>query len=168
MNTKKFKWWHAAIILVVANLISAAPAGFNGEEAFYNNHKLPALAPPDWLFAPVWLFNNITSLIALYIIANMPKETPYRRAFINSEISAWVLFSIFSILYFGMKSTVLAAIDTSLGLLFAGASLYFSYKIDRKAFWNIMPRFIWLALATYVSVYVAVENKDEFLSLISR
>lgn len=153
---------------MIANLISAAPAGYNGEETFYNNSKLPELAPPDWLFPPVWLFNNITSLIALSLIANMEKDTIYRKGFITSETIGWILFSFFSILYFGLKSPVFAAIDTGLGLVVVSASLYFSYKINRKAFWYIMPRFLWLVLATYVSIYVAVVNKDEFLDMLSK
>lgn len=159
----KFRWWHAAIIFVVANLLSALPAGYNGEEAFYNNFTQPAVAPPDWAFAPAWLFLNVTSLYALWLIANRPKETPGRRAFIWVEGIGWVLFAIFSALYFGLKSPILGAVDTVLGLIVGLLSLGVSYRIDRKASLNILFRVLWLVLATYVSVYVALVNRDEFL-----
>jgi len=161
---KKFKWWHAVIIFVVANLISALPAGYNGEEAFYSSFKLPSIAPPDWLFAPVWLFNNITSLIALYIIANMPKNTPNRKLFLWSEGINWFLFAIFTTVYFWLKSPILGAIDTVLGLIATIISLIIAYKLSRKSFAYLLPRFLWLLLATYVSVYVAIVNKDLFFS----
>lgn len=161
---KKFKWSHAVIIFVVANAISALPAGYNGEEAFYNSFELPSIAPPDWLFAPVWLFNNITSLIALYIIANMPRNTPYRKLFLWSEGINWFLFAIFTTVYFGMKSPILGAIDTVLGLTFTIMSLVIAFRLNRKSFMYLFPRFLWLLLATYVSVYVAVVNKDLFFS----
>jgi translocator protein len=160
----KFKWGHAAIILIVANLLSAAPAGYNGEEAFYNNFVLPKLSPPDWAFAPAWLFNNITSLIALYIIANLPKESKEKTLFLWLEGISWVLFAIFSIGYFGLKSPILGAIDTVLGLIATAISFYYAYQLNKKAAWYILPRLLWLILATYVSVYVAVVNKDVFFS----
>lgn len=165
VQSGSFKWWHAAIILVVANALSAAPAGYNGEEAFYNNFIQPAIAPPDWAFAPAWLFNNITSLYALWRIANMPVATPGRKTFLWLEAINWVLFAIFSILYFGLKSPILGALDTVLGLLFTGGSLAVSYRVDKIAALNILPRFLWLLLATYVSVYVAVMNEDVLFSV---
>jgi translocator protein len=145
---------------VVANALSAAPAGYNGDEAFYNNFVQPAIAPPDWAFAPAWLFNNITSLYALWLIANRPVSTPGRRLFIQLEAVNWLLFALFTSLYFGLKSPLLGAIDTVLGLCLTGWSLAVSYRIDRKAAPNILPRFLWLLLASYVSVYVSVMNKD--------
>ncbi|MCT0230141.1 tryptophan-rich sensory protein [Synechococcus sp. CS-1324] len=36
---------------------------------FFNSFQQPELAPPDWPFAPVWLFLNATSLVALSRIA---------------------------------------------------------------------------------------------------
>lgn len=60
-----FPWWYAVIIFVLANAVSILPVGYNGDEVFYNNFQRPSVAPPDWLFAPMWLFLNITSLVAL-------------------------------------------------------------------------------------------------------
>jgi tryptophan-rich sensory protein len=165
VDGQPFRWWHAALIFVVANAISAAPAGYNGEEAFYNNFVQPALAPPDWAFAPAWLFNNVTSLYALWRIANRPATTPGRDAFIRLEAVSWVLFAFFTLLYFGLKSPILGAVDTALGLIATGLSLFVSYRIDRIAALNILPRFLWLILATYVSAYVALYNRDVFFGI---
>lgn len=162
---RRFQWYHAALIFVAANALSAAPAGYNGEEAFYNNFLQPAIAPPDWAFAPAWLFNNVTSLYALWRIANRPSTTPGRLVFIRLETVSWVLFAIFSLLYFGLKSPILGAVDTALGLIATGLSLFVSYRIDRIAALNILPRFLWLLLATYVSAYVALYNHDSFLGI---
>lgn len=165
VDGRPFQWWHAAIIFVVANAISVAPAGYNGEEAFYNNFVQPALAPPDWAFAPAWLFNNVTSLYALWRIANRPATTPGRDTFIRLEAVNWVLFAFFTLLYFGLKSPILGGVDTVLGLIATGLSLFVSCRIDRIAALNILPRFLWLILATYVSVYVALYNRDVFFGI---
>lgn len=161
---KNFRWWHAAIIFVVANAISIAPAGFNGNEVFYNQFVQPAIAPPDWLFPPAWLFNNLTSLYALAIVANLPKATPHRRTILILEAINWTMFAFFTLLYFGLKSPILGAIDTVLSGVLTGISLVLCFRVDKRAGWGIVPRFAWLLLASYVSVYIALHNQDLFFS----
>lgn len=164
-NGPVFKWWYAVLIFLAANVISAVPAGYNGDEVFYTNFTLPAFAPPAWAFAPAWLFNNVTSLYALYVIANLPEDTKWRKYFIYLESINWVLFSIFTTVYFGLKSPILGALDTVLGLILTVLSLTLAYRMSKVAALAIVPRFLWLLLATCVSVYVAICNRDEFFQI---
>jgi benzodiazapine receptor len=160
-----FRWWHAALILVGANAISALPAGFGGDFAFYNSFRQPAIAPPDWAFAPVWLFLNVTSLIALARIATAPARAPTRTLFLWSEGVAWVLFAAFTTVYFLLHSPVLAAVDTVAGLLAGLVSLVCAFRLDRLSAGFILLRVLWLVLATYVSLFVALSNPDPFLGI---
>jgi translocator protein len=159
-----FPWWYAVLIFVLANAVSILPAGYNGDEVFYNTFQRPSVAPPDWFFAPMWLFLNVTSLVALYFVANAKPRTAQHKTFMWLESIGWVLFAVFNTLYFGMKSPLLGAVDTTLGLLVALGSLALSFRLDRRAFWLVLPRVLWLLLATYVSVYVALNNVDPFLT----
>jgi translocator protein len=158
-----FCWWHAVAIFIVANVASALPAGFGGDFAFYNSFRQPFVAPPDWAFAPVWLFLNVTSLIALHRVANSPARSTERTAFLWSEGVAWVLFAAFTTLYFLLRSPVLGAIDTAAGLAAGVASLVCVARLDRLSTVFILLRVLWLVLATYVSGYVALHNPDPFL-----
>jgi translocator protein len=161
---RAFPWWYALVIFVVANAISILPAGYNGDEVFYNNFQRPSIAPPDWLFAPMWLFLNITSLIALWLVANSQPFTSRHRLFMGLESVGWVLFAIFNTLYFWMQSPILGAIDTTLGLVVGVFSLALCWTIHRRAALLILPRILWLLLATHVSVYVAFNNVDTFFA----
>lgn len=163
-----FRWWHAVIIFVMANLASALPAGYNGDEIFYDSFELPKVAPPDWLFPPMWLFLNVTSLMALSIVANAPEKTSRRRAFLILEAVGWVLFAVFTTLYFWLKSPILGAVDTVAGLAVGLASLACCAGIDRRAAPFILLRVLWLGLAAYVSVYVALHNADPFFQAAGR
>ena len=165
---RRFRWWHALLIFAVANALGVLPAGFNGDEAFYNAFRLPAVAPPDWLFAPMWFVLNVTSLVALARVANSPRQSRARTAVISLEAVGWVLFAAFNALYFGLGSPVLGAVDTALGLLVGTASLGWCLAVDRRAAWLILPRVLWLLLATYVSVWVALHNADPFLQAVGR
>jgi translocator protein len=161
---RTFPWWYAVIIFVVANAISILPAGYNGDEVFYNNFVQPTIAPPAWLFAPMWLFLNITSVIALWMVANSQAFTARHRLFIVLEFIGWVLFAIFNTLYFWMQSPILGAIDTALALVVSLISLAICWTIHRRAALLILLRVLWLLLATYVSVYVAFNNVDTFFA----
>ena len=161
--SKRYRWWHAAAVGLVANAASAAPAGYNGDEPFYNELDTPPGSPPDWAFAPAWAFNNLTTLWSNLRIANLPAGTPGRRTALALEGVSWGLFSSFSGLYFGLRSPVLGAVNTVAGLGVTAASVAVTAKLDRKAAWALAPRLAWLGLATYVSVATALRNRDEFV-----
>lgn len=163
-SSRPFRWWHGVAIFVAANAISVLPAGINGDEAFYNNFLRPAIAPPDWVFLPMWLFLNITSLIGLGMIANSRRETPGRKTVIALEGVGWALFALFNTLYFWMKSPILGAVDTAIGLLVALFSFALGWRMDRRAGVLIGLRVLWLLLATFVSAWVAFNNADPFFA----
>ena len=112
----------------------------------------------------MWLLLNVTSLIALGIVANSRPATPERRTFLWLEGIGWVLFAAFNTLYFWMKSPILGAIDTALRLLIGLLSLALSWRIDRRAGVLIGLRVLWLLLATFVSAWVALNNLDPYFT----
>lgn len=159
----RFRWWHAVGIFALANAASAAPAGYGGDDAFYNSFRQPSVAPPDWLFAPMWVLLNLTSLYALYRVAHRPAATGVHKTFYISEGVFWITFATFTTLYFGMKSPMLGALNTLVGLAATAVSTRQAAKVDPIATTCLAPRLAWLALAGFVSVYVALHNRDELI-----
>lgn len=157
------KWYHCIIIYVVANTISFIPAGYNGDEAFYNSFSQPAIAPPDWLFAPMWFFLNVTSLIGLYKVINGKTDTTFKNEIFWLEIWGWIFYTIFTFLYFYLKSPILGAVDTVLGLLIIMIVCKKTLSKAKIPFYYFLPRLLWLILASYVSVWVALNNTDTLL-----
>lgn len=100
----RYRWWHAAAVGGLANLLSAFPAGYNGDEQFYQDLRTPPGSPPSWLFAPAWAVLNGLTLWSNLRIANLPPGTPGRRAALTSEAASWTLFAAFSGLYFGLPA----------------------------------------------------------------
>ncbi len=160
---KRYRWWQAAAVGLAANAASAAPAGYNGDEPFYNDLDTPPGSPPDWAFAPAWAFNNLTTLWSNLRIANLPAGTPGRRKALALEGVSWGLFASFSSLYFGLRSPVLGAVDTVAGFGTTAASVAVTARLDRKAAWALVPRLLWLGYASYVSVGTALRSRDEFV-----
>ncbi len=164
MFSFRFRWWHAALVMLAANVVSAVPAGLAGDAIFYNTFRQPVIAPPAWSFPPVWLFLNVTSAIALYRIANAAHSLD-RSCFIVSELVGWVLFAVFPTVFFLLKSPVLGALDTVVGLAVAIFSCSMALRIDRLSAAMVGLRCLWLGLASYVSVWIARNNPDVLLNL---
>ena len=161
----RYRWWHAAAVGLAANAASALPAGYNGDEPFYDDYDKPPGSPPGWAFAPAWAFNNVTTLWSNLRVANLPAGTPGRRTALALEGVSWGAFSTFSSLYFGLRSPVLGAADTVVGFAATAASVAVTARLDRSAAWALVPRLAWLGLASYVSVGTALRNRDPLLDI---
>ena len=160
----RFQWWHAVLIFAAANALSALPAGLGGDADFYDRLRKPPLSPPDWMFPAVWLVLNVTSLAALWLVANSDGgDGGARTAFYWAEGIGWATFAAFTTLYFGLRNLPLAAADTALGLLAAAASLWACRRLAPAVGWwplaLIAPRLAWLLLATWVSAATAWLNR---------
>lgn len=162
---RRFQWWHALGILALAYAICAVPALLQGDLSFVSRFREPSVAPPTWLFAPAWLFINICAVTALYRVANDPRQTALHRRFYALETASWVLFAAFNTFYFGLKSPVLAAADTAALLVVTVFSLATAVRLDRRAALLLLPRLLWLLLASYVAIWIALNNPDVFLGL---
>jgi benzodiazapine receptor len=159
----KFTFWHALGIYVLANGVSALAAGFLGDFEFYNSFVQPKIAPPDWLFAPMWFFLNVTSLWAFYRVANSEDKND-KKIFLRLEIIFWVIYATFTLFYFGLQSPILGAINTVTGLLITIASFVYALRLDKLSAYLIALRLLWVLLASYVSVYMALFNNDFLFS----
>ncbi len=69
-----------------------------------------------------------------------------------------MLFAAFTTVYFLLHIPVLAAADTVAGLQAGLVSLVCAFRLDRQSAGFILLRVLWLGLATYVAVFVALSN----------
>jgi len=92
-------------------------------------------------------------------VANLPPNTPGRRAALVSEATSWVLFLAFSGLYFGLRSPLLGAVNTVAGLATTTHGVIATARLDRRAAWLLVPRLAWLAYASYVSTATAIRSQ---------
>lgn len=159
----RYRWRHAALVGTLANLASALPAGYNGDEDYYASLRTPPGSPPGWLFAPAWAINNVLTLWSNLRVANLPPHTPGRHVALASEGLTWALFASFSGLYFGLRSPRLGALVTVAGLATTIHGVVTTARLDRAAAGALAPRLLWLGYASYVSVGTALRSPDPLL-----
>lgn len=138
--------------------------GNSDNNDFYNRLRQPVFAPPDWSFAPVWVLNNVLCIWGGLRVLNMPKNTPGRSAFLSLQGIVWACFTVFSPLYFGMRSPINGAIDTNIGLVGTIASMYVAVTRlkDSRAVLSQSTILPWLVIAGATATTVAAWNRDEF------
>ncbi len=138
------------------SLICAYAAGFLGSlatapaiDSWYATLVKPELAPPNWIFAPVW-----SALFALMAIAAWrvyrKRNACSRRALIIYGVHL-VLNASWSFAFFGLQNPRLglAVILALLALILVTAWQF--YRVDRVAGILFVPYIAWVSFATYLN-----------------
>ena len=123
---------------------------------WYQNLVKPYLAPPNWIFAPIWtvLYILIFASLVFYIYTPIKnKELGYILFFIQILLN--ILWSPF---FFGLKSILGALII----LILLDVVLLFTivqfFKVSKIAGIILIPYLIWILFATYLNIAYLILN----------
>ncbi len=130
---------------------------------WYKKLIKPSWSPPSWLFGPVWT--------VLYFVIAFSFGTIFYKAF-TGNIS-WMIaipfiinlifnFS-FSLLQFGLKNNVLAAIDILLVLGTLIWALYTIWNISPDLHWIVyinIPYLLWVSFASFLQLTITYLNRQ--------
>lgn len=143
---------------------SLARSAVIGDFPFYESLIQPRFAPSAPVFPVVWTINNLLTIWGLLHVLRMPKNKPGRREFLAWQGVAWTCYCAFGALFFGMRSTLLAALDTLTMLVATVATMGIALtKLrDTKAVLSQITVLPWLLLAAPTSLCVALWNRDLF------
>jgi len=125
--------------------------------SWYQSLIQPPLAPPAWLFAPVWTILYISMAVALFLYA---RKTSYK-----SKAWGYVLFFTQLLVnfawtpaFFGVKNITLAlAIVILLDILVLFNIIEF-FKVSKTSARILIPYFIWIVFATYLNFGILFLN----------
>ena len=126
------------------------------KSVWYYNLTKPPLAPPDWIFPPVWsiLYCSIFLAFLLYIF------TP-----VQNKKSGYVYFTVQLALnllwtpaFFYLQNIVLALIVIILLDIFVILTIKSFYKVSKISGLILMPYLLWILFATYLNIGYLVLN----------
>lgn len=118
----------------------------------------PAFNPPNWLFAPVWITLYFLIGLAFYFIWLTPEMTDGREKAILAFVIQLFLNTIWSIIFFGMHSTILAFVDISLLLIAIIFAIIYFWRISKPASILLWPYFLWVLFAAYLNLAFLLLN----------
>jgi len=120
---------------------------------WYATLQKPSFSPPNFLFAPVWTTLYILMGISLALILNKKNKTA-----IIFFVVQLVLNSLWSILFFGLKSPKLAFVEIIFLWLAILITILKFFKISKLAGWLFVPYLLWVSFASVLNLTIVKLN----------
>lgn len=120
---------------------------FSAINDWYRFLNKPSFSPPNWLFGPVWTLLYLMMGVAWYLV--LKKKGPSRLFLIHLGFN-----SLWSILFFGLKSPGLAFLEILVlwGLIVAVMRQF--YRFNRLSAWLLVPYLMWVSFAAILNFAV--------------
>lgn len=142
------------IAVTAALLLLGAIAGAVTASAipdWYSSLTKPSFNPPNWIFAPVWTTLYLLMGISAGIVWNQGVSTAgVKKALLVFGVHVLLNF-LWSMLFFGLKSPLLALVEI---LILLGFILWYTLefsRIKRTLVWLQIPYIVWVSFATILN-----------------
>lgn len=117
---------------------------------WYQTLTKPQCTPPDWIFAPAWIFLYFTIALSLmlFLKTGFAKEKIFPLIFFACQL---VLNFLWSPIFFGMRNIKAAFVLICVLWLFVAAVIILFYKWSKLASYLLIPYFWWVTFAVYLN-----------------
>lgn len=118
----------------------------------------PELAPPNWVFAPVWTILFLVMGIAAFLVWKQGLGRRDVQIALSIFIAQLILNTIWSVIFFGLQNPGAAFIEIIfLGLAIIATISTFA-KISKPAAWLLVPYLLWISFAAYLNYSIWILN----------
>ncbi|MCD7878928.1 MAG: tryptophan-rich sensory protein [Candidatus Gastranaerophilales bacterium] len=124
---------------------------------WYETLNKPFLNPPEWLFAPVWIFLYITIAISfiLFIKDGMNRKKIIPLIFFIIQLA---LNIIWTPVFFGMENIIGGLIILVFLWIFLLLTIITFFRFSKAASLLLIPYIIWSSFAFYLNFGILVLN----------
>jgi len=125
------------------------------KEPWYSTIVKPTFNPPDWIFAPIWIFLYLAMSVAIWLIWINPKrsEKVIYLYFIHLLINgSWSLF------FFGLHLILVSLIIIGIIIFFVIWLIKLYYPINKISAFLMIPYLVWLSYAFILNLYIFILN----------
>ncbi len=125
---------------------------------WYATLQKPLLSPPSWVFGPVWTALYFLMGVSLFLVLRKGvKERRVKEAALIFCIQLG-LNVLWSLLFFGLHSPILALIDIIALWFSIGWTIVVFYKLSRPAGLLLIPYLAWVSFASYLNYAIWIIN----------
>jgi tryptophan-rich sensory protein len=116
----------------------------------------PSFNPPNWIFGPVWTTLYLLMGISLYLVwIRGAKKNRTALIWFGSQLA---LNSIWSILFFGLKSPLSAFIEIIFLWITILITIIYFYKTSKPAAYLLIPYILWVSFAAVLNISIVILN----------
>lgn len=126
---------------------------------WYAGIRKPDIAPPNWVFAPVWTTLYGLMGVSLFLVWSETFGKGFGRSAIAVFFMQLVLNVLWSYLFFGLQSPFLGVVGITVLWLAIAATVALFSRISRTAGLILLPYLGWVTLAGYLNYMIFILNK---------
>ena len=148
------------IVCILCLSVGWAGSWFTGSVSnWYYELDKPFFNPPNWVFGPVWTALYILMGIAAFLVWQRGlSERAVRIALIFFAVQL-LLNSIWTPLFFGLKSPLIAFVDISLLWLAILLTMIAFNKVSKIAALLLLPYLLWVSFAAILNASIWMLNR---------
>ena len=144
-----------ALAILGCEIVGASGSVFTatGLETWYATLERPALAPPNWVFAPVWTTLFVLMGVAVWLVWRRATGPDARdaRAALGAFALQFGLNVAWSAVFFGQQSIGGGlAVIAALWVAIVATTIAFA-RVDRRAAALLLPYLAWVSFAAYLN-----------------
>ena len=126
--------------------------------SWYNVLNKPLFAPPNWIFAPLWVVLYLLMGVAGYLIWKAVRTNKKARiALILFTLQLMLNFS-WTAIFFGQRLAIGGLVVISMLWIVLLATIIAFYRVSWRPAVLLMPYFIWVIFAMVVNIYIVMLN----------
>ena len=148
MNRKELGKLAVALLIPQATGLIGSFFTASAIPTWYATLVRPELAPPNWIFAPVWTTLFLLMGIALFLVWRKGEGVRLALLLFAAQL---VLNVLWSVLFFGLQSPALALVEVGVLWLAILATIGAFWRISRTAALLLVPYLLWVTFAAYLN-----------------
>jgi len=148
------KYLRIIFFLIIVFFINGIGAIFPPDNWYFELNK-PPWTPPPWIFGPVWTCLYVTIALAGEKCWQLRQS---RKELFNLWCAQLVSNAVWSPLFFGLKSPVIAVIDILVLDLLVFYLIVKLYRTSNKYGYLLVPYFSWISFATILNAVICWLN----------
>lgn len=144
--------------LILPQLIGLAGSVFTAPaiDTWYAQLNRPVIAPPNWVFAPVWTLLFLLMGISLYLLRiSRSKKASLALKYFYIQLGLNFLWSLF---FFGLKMPWLAFAEIIVLWYYIFQTIKTSLRVKPLAGYLLIPYLLWVSFASLLNFSFAYIN----------
>jgi tryptophan-rich sensory protein len=153
------------LLKLIASIIICQSAGvfgslftFEAVPGWYITLEKPFFAPPNWIFAPVWIILYFLMGVSLYIVWEDELKSKIKNVFFVLFGIQLILNTLWSFLFFGLKSPLLGLVDILILDVLVVVTIFYAKRVSKFSAILLIPYMVWIIIASVLNYAILVLN----------
>lgn len=149
-----------AVALLIPQIIGLLGSLFTSATipTWYATLTRPELAPPNWVFGPVWTVLFILMSIASFLIFQKGYERRDVRIALSFYGAQLILNLLWSLLFFGARNPGLAFAEIVVLWLVLFLTIRKFWPLSKTSAYLLVPYILWVSFAGYLNYSIWILN----------